>query len=112
MPTWIWWSEFARRVAISREDSGANAESVLVGHLAARTVTVLFTPAPSPGVLWQLPGVRETRTYAVMEEVKNCAKYRSGRRSFPARRMLATAVAAHTGTEGLDLDPKSNTLAL
>jgi len=21
--------------------------------------------------LWQLPGVRETRTYAVMEEVKN-----------------------------------------
>ena len=23
-------------------------------------------------VLWQLPGVRETRTYAVMEEVKNC----------------------------------------
>jgi Lrp/AsnC family leucine-responsive transcriptional regulator len=22
-------------------------------------------------VLWQLPGVRETRTYAVMEEVKN-----------------------------------------
>ena len=25
-------------------------------------------------VLWQLPGVRETRTYAVMEEVKNSAK--------------------------------------
>ena len=24
-------------------------------------------------VLWQLPGVRETRTYAVMEEVKNTA---------------------------------------
>ena len=24
-------------------------------------------------VLWQLPGVRETRTYAVMEEVKNSA---------------------------------------
>lgn len=22
-------------------------------------------------VLWQLPGVRQTRTYAVMEEVKN-----------------------------------------
>ena len=22
-------------------------------------------------VLWQLPGVRETRTYAVMEQVKN-----------------------------------------
>ena len=22
-------------------------------------------------VLWQLPGLRETRTYAVMEEVKN-----------------------------------------
>jgi Lrp/AsnC family leucine-responsive transcriptional regulator len=26
------------------------------------------------GVLWQLPGVRETRTYAVMEEVKNTAR--------------------------------------
>jgi Lrp/AsnC family leucine-responsive transcriptional regulator len=25
----------------------------------------------SGDVLWQLPGVRETRTYAVMEEVKN-----------------------------------------
>ena len=25
-------------------------------------------------VLWQLPGVRETRTYAVMEEVKHSAK--------------------------------------
>ena len=25
-------------------------------------------------VLWQLPGVRETRTYAVMEEVKNTTK--------------------------------------
>ena len=25
-------------------------------------------------VLWQLPGVRETRTYAVMEEVKNTAR--------------------------------------
>ena len=25
-------------------------------------------------VLWQLPGVRETRTYAVMEEVKNSAR--------------------------------------
>jgi Lrp/AsnC family leucine-responsive transcriptional regulator len=25
-------------------------------------------------VLWQLPGVRETRTYAVMEEVKNQAR--------------------------------------
>jgi Lrp/AsnC family transcriptional regulator, leucine-responsive regulatory protein len=24
--------------------------------------------------LWQLPGVRETRTYAVMEEVKNSAR--------------------------------------
>ena len=27
----------------------------------------------SGDVLWKLPGVRETRTYAVMEEVKNCA---------------------------------------
>jgi len=26
-------------------------------------------------VLWQLPGVRETRSYAVMEEVKNTAKF-------------------------------------
>jgi Lrp/AsnC family transcriptional regulator, leucine-responsive regulatory protein len=25
-------------------------------------------------VLWQLPGVRETRTYAVMEEVKDSSK--------------------------------------
>jgi Lrp/AsnC family leucine-responsive transcriptional regulator len=25
-------------------------------------------------VLWQLPGVRETRTYAVMEEVKSSSK--------------------------------------
>lgn len=25
-------------------------------------------------VLWQLPGVRETRTYAVMEEVKHSTK--------------------------------------
>jgi Lrp/AsnC family leucine-responsive transcriptional regulator len=24
--------------------------------------------------LWQLPGVRETRTYAVMEEVKDSAR--------------------------------------
>ena len=28
----------------------------------------------SGDVLWQLPGVRETRTYAVMEEVKQSAK--------------------------------------
>ncbi len=27
-------------------------------------------------VLWQLPGVRETRTYAVMEEVKNSSRLR------------------------------------
>ena len=25
-------------------------------------------------VLWQLPGVRETRTYVVMEEVKNSSR--------------------------------------
>ena len=30
-------------------------------------------------VLWQLPGVRETRTYAVMEEVKSSAKLALGR---------------------------------
>jgi Lrp/AsnC family leucine-responsive transcriptional regulator len=29
-------------------------------------------------VLWQLPGVRETRTYAVMEEVKNTTKLHLG----------------------------------
>ncbi|KQP20001.1 Lrp/AsnC ligand binding domain-containing protein [Pseudorhodoferax sp. Leaf267] len=29
-------------------------------------------------VLWQLPGVRETRTYAVMEEVKNSAHLHLG----------------------------------
>ena len=27
-------------------------------------------------VLWQLPGIRETRTYAVMEEVKNSTRLR------------------------------------
>jgi Lrp/AsnC family leucine-responsive transcriptional regulator len=30
-------------------------------------------------VLWQLPGVRETRTYAVMEEVKNSTRLPLGR---------------------------------
>jgi Lrp/AsnC family leucine-responsive transcriptional regulator len=29
-------------------------------------------------VLWQLPGVRETRTYAVMEEVKNSTRLHLG----------------------------------
>lgn len=29
-------------------------------------------------VLWQLPGVRETRTYAVMEEIKNSADIHLG----------------------------------
>ena len=29
-------------------------------------------------VLWQLPGVRETRTYAVMEEVKNTTRLSLG----------------------------------
>ena len=29
-------------------------------------------------VLWQLPGVRETRTYAVMEEVKNSTRLNLG----------------------------------
>lgn len=29
-------------------------------------------------VLWQLPGVRETRTYAVMEEVKNSSRLAVG----------------------------------
>jgi Lrp/AsnC family leucine-responsive transcriptional regulator len=29
-------------------------------------------------VLWQLPGVRETRTYAVMEEVKTSSRLHLG----------------------------------
>ena len=29
-------------------------------------------------VIWSLPGVRETRTYTVMEEVKNMRRWRSG----------------------------------
>jgi Lrp/AsnC family leucine-responsive transcriptional regulator len=29
-------------------------------------------------VLWQLPGVRETRTYAVMEEVKSTTRLALG----------------------------------
>jgi Lrp/AsnC family leucine-responsive transcriptional regulator len=29
-------------------------------------------------VLWQLPGVRETRTYPVMEEVKNTTQLTLG----------------------------------
>ena len=39
--------------------------------LKIRTTDMNSYRAFSGQVLWQLPGVRETRTYAVMEEVKN-----------------------------------------
>ena len=39
--------------------------------LKTRTADMNSYRAFSGEVLWQLPGVRETRTYAVMEEVKN-----------------------------------------
>ena len=39
--------------------------------LKIRTADMNSYRAFSGDVLWQLPGVRETRTYAVMEEVKN-----------------------------------------
>ena len=39
--------------------------------LKIRTTDMNSYRAFSGDVLWQLPGVRETRTYAVMEEVKN-----------------------------------------
>jgi Lrp/AsnC family leucine-responsive transcriptional regulator len=56
-------------------------------------------------VLWQLPGVRETRTYAVMEEVKNTttpAPALTKGRSLRCRAALAeTAVpTAHHGDAG------------
>ena len=39
--------------------------------LKTRTADMNSYRAFAGDVLWQLPGVRETRTYAVMEEVKN-----------------------------------------
>ena len=39
--------------------------------LKARTADMNAYRSFAGEVLWQLPGVRETRTYAVMEEVKN-----------------------------------------
>ena len=39
--------------------------------LKTRMADMLAYRAFAGTVLWQLPGVRETRTYAVMEEVKN-----------------------------------------
>ena len=41
--------------------------------LKIRTANMNSYRAFSGDVLWQLPGVRETRTYAVMEEVKHSA---------------------------------------
>ncbi|MFM8346180.1 MAG: Lrp/AsnC ligand binding domain-containing protein, partial [Betaproteobacteria bacterium] len=41
--------------------------------LKVRTADMNSYRAFSGEVLWQLPGVRETRTYAVMEEVKHSA---------------------------------------
>ena len=42
--------------------------------LKIRTADMSRYRAFSGEVLWQLPGVRETRTYAVMEEVKNSSR--------------------------------------
>jgi Lrp/AsnC family leucine-responsive transcriptional regulator len=46
-------------------------------------------------VLWQLPGVRETRTYAVMEEVKN-----STNGEFQERRTVASGKNRVSGVSG------------
>ena len=40
----------------------------------AATLHALAAAAGGHAMLWQLPGVRETRTYAVMEEVKDSAR--------------------------------------
>ena len=42
--------------------------------LKTRMADMLAYRAFAGTVLWQLPGVRETRTYAVMEEVKNTTR--------------------------------------
>jgi Lrp/AsnC family leucine-responsive transcriptional regulator len=43
-------------------------EDYIVGYEAR------LNPLKLGAVLWQLPGVRETRTYAVMEEVKHSTR--------------------------------------
>jgi Lrp/AsnC family leucine-responsive transcriptional regulator len=46
-----------------------------VAHMGAyRDLVAAVYRAFAGTVLWQLPGVRETRTYAVMEEVKSSAR--------------------------------------
>ena len=42
--------------------------------LKTRTADMTAYRAFAGAVLWQLPGVRETRTYAVMEEVKHSSR--------------------------------------
>ena len=46
-------------------------------------------------VIWALPGVRETRTYAVMEEVKNTTRCRSEAAAQPRAPKIARADAHH-----------------
>ena len=46
--------------------------------LKTRMADMLAYRAFAGTVLWQLPGVRETRTYAVMEEVKNTTRLALG----------------------------------
>jgi Lrp/AsnC family leucine-responsive transcriptional regulator len=42
--------------------------------LKTRVADMAAYRSSSAAVIWTLPGVRETRTYAVMEEVKNSAQ--------------------------------------
>ncbi|KAF1019284.1 MAG: Leucine-responsive regulatory protein [Paracidovorax wautersii] len=46
--------------------------------IKTRTADMAAYRAFAGNVLWQLPGVRETRTYAVMEEVKNSSRLHLG----------------------------------
>ena len=46
--------------------------------IKTRTADMTAYRAFAGHVLWQLPGVRETRTYAVMEEVKNSSRLHLG----------------------------------
>ena len=46
--------------------------------LKTRMADMMAYRAFAGTVLWQLPGVRETRTYAVMEEVKNTTRLALG----------------------------------
>ncbi|KAF7600442.1 MAG: ArsR family transcriptional regulator [Candidatus Dactylopiibacterium carminicum] len=46
--------------------------------IKTRTADMAAYRAFAGNVLWQLPGVRETRTYAVMEEIKNTSRLHLG----------------------------------